>query len=103
MVPEKFRHEVNSLLRLWGSLNDGEAQGERPDEEVLEEALRSYVKDVEAYMRKTAKYNLKHKPKGDEIQLLQVESLNRIAGALEGILDVLRHKVCVLSGVSTAF
>jgi hypothetical protein len=60
-VPRKFVPEVNKLLRMAAHL-DLEKAGHEKRAAELTAANRRYVRRVEAYIRKRAKFGLKHKP-----------------------------------------
>jgi hypothetical protein len=64
--------------------------------EGVSERVRQYKAQVEIVIRHEAKQGFKKKPKGDDIQMLQVRALKRLATSVEGILDLLRFKVCFL-------
>lgn len=68
-----------------------------------EAAVRRWVADTEAAQRKAVKHGGTHKPKGDEIRLLQVQASERIALALEGILDCFRFSVSPLGKIPLGF
>ena len=69
--------------------------------------VANYTKDVEAFLRCSKRKGLKHKPANlVEVLLLHYEQRERQIKALEGIEDVLRHRVscfshvCLVSGLT---
>jgi hypothetical protein len=102
-VPPSAIPGLNSLIRKAARLEE-DPEDPRCDAAQFATALRAWVKDVEALLRKEAKHGGTHQPKGDEIALLQVKATERLAVAVEGILDVLRAKVSSsFPGVSPSF
>jgi hypothetical protein len=86
---------VNRLLRDNAAARVEEDVGEQAQlVEGVSERVRLYKARVEIAIRHEAKQGFKKKPKGDDIQLLQVRALERLATGVEGILDLLRFKVC---------
>ncbi|KAF2183593.1 hypothetical protein K469DRAFT_689754 [Zopfia rhizophila CBS 207.26] len=55
-------------------------------------ACRSYVKRVEAAINQKAKRGFQKKPKDNNIQLAQLNALERIASSIKGLLNVKRHQ-----------
>ncbi|KAF2175606.1 hypothetical protein K469DRAFT_66103 [Zopfia rhizophila CBS 207.26] len=96
-VPIEFRSEVNRLLTQRERLeNEGDVDQSAQLSEALADASRSYVKRVTAAVNQNKKRGFKKQPKGDDIQLAQLNALEKISSSLEGILDVMRYTVRIL-------
>jgi hypothetical protein len=101
-IPQPCVAGFNRLARMAARIAAG-VDNERGEADGFPQALRAWTKDVEALLRKEVKHGGTHRPKGDEIALLQVQATNRLAVAVEGILDVLRSQVCAHTGVPPSF
>ncbi|KAF1941028.1 hypothetical protein EJ02DRAFT_512756 [Clathrospora elynae] len=91
-VPPNFHRDMNALLRSRSRIAAAEDSKGEQLREAFTQARRSYVANVEAFVRQAAKHGGRRRPQGDKIQLLQVEATNRVAAALEGILDIVRQQ-----------
>ncbi|KAF2622299.1 hypothetical protein BU25DRAFT_463045, partial [Macroventuria anomochaeta] len=88
-LPQHSIRAWNTLVLSYEHLRDVGPDNHHEHNE-WEQACRRWITDVEATERGLSKRGGTRKPKGDEIQLLQVDATNRLAAAVEGILDVLR-------------
>lgn len=91
-MPQGHVPEFNRLVRQAARIA-ADPDAYRDEAAVFPQAIRAWTKSVEAYLRKEVKQGGTHRPQGDEIALLQVKATNRLAMAVEGILDVLRSSV----------
>ena len=107
-VPEKFRVIVEDLVRRRAALEGvtgvsfpcsfpefllivWETGQDQLDEANLSARVLNYTREVEAFLRRTRRMGLKHKPKTViEVILLQYDQKERQIKALEGIEDVVR-------------
>jgi hypothetical protein len=90
--PVEFNSKFNSLLRARERI-PADADAESEEVAAWETSKREFVAQLDAFGRKQAKHGGTHKPKGDEIAMLLVGSVNRVATALEGLLDLARSAV----------
>jgi hypothetical protein len=90
--PVEFNSKFNSLQRARERV-PADADAESEEVTAWTTAKREFVAELDAFGRKKAKFGGTHKPKGDEIAMLLVGSVNRAATALEGLLDLARSAV----------
>ncbi|KAF1936232.1 hypothetical protein EJ02DRAFT_427695 [Clathrospora elynae] len=91
-VPPDFHRDVNALLCSHSKVAAAVGVGKQLLLKGFTQARRSYVANVEAFVRQAVKHGGRKCPYGDEIHLLQVDATNSIVTALEGILDVMRQQ-----------
>jgi hypothetical protein len=90
--PVEFNSRFNLLLRTRERL-PRDADGDSDEVAAWTLAQREFVRDLEAYVRQQAKHGGTHKPKGDELTLLLIGSIDRVGTAVEGLLDLARSAV----------
>lgn len=59
----------------------------------LQRRVKRFDTALTAYQRVEGRMDLKKKPAGNELLLDQAKSLRKIAGLMEGMLDVMRFTV----------
>ena len=96
-----FHGRLNELLALIDRAERRRVAGEDTADLDARVAAtqKSFTKDVEASLRTGAKHGLRQRPKGEDFPLLQVQELQAIRRTLEGILDVMRASVRVVTQV----
>jgi hypothetical protein len=96
-----FHGRLNELLALIDRAERRRVAGEDTAEidARITVAQKSFTKDIEASLRTGAKHGLRQRPKGEDFPLLQVQELQAIRRTLEGILDVMRASVRVVTQV----
>ena len=99
-MPTPFYQQVNGLLALRQALQEAidAGDGEEEARAALQDAQKRYIKEVEIGIRVEDKHGLTHRPKDmAEIAMLQLHEARELRKVMEGILDVLRARVCPAS------
>ena len=87
---------ANKLFRLYDKANNTSKSVYRRKKAVksLKTCTKQSNQDVAAHNRNIKRHGFAHRPKTtEEIGLVQIEILERVVRALEGMLDVARYKV----------